>query len=191
MGKFLPWLASIWRFSARWVALMAGLFSIVREIIGLTAEISGHPLGPSRALAIFGHLAVVAFIIAGFSEWLFMRGRIMALEARLVRPGREHIAEVEAFLSSGIQLQHSGPAQDATPEAIASWREALNTWTNQTYNSLRAISVQGSIKFADHSGMMTRTFTLIHADVQGEFNLLDRRIGNLMQILERPETFLD
>jgi hypothetical protein len=79
--RVLPWAASAWRVSAKWVALMAGLFAIARELAGLNASVAGQPIEPSLSLAIFGHLSVIAFIIAGFSEWLFLRRRIKELES--------------------------------------------------------------------------------------------------------------
>jgi hypothetical protein len=188
--KILPWIASAWRISAKWVLYMSGGFSILRELIGLMANIAGRPIPPTSALAIFGHMAVIAFVIAGFSEWLFLRSRIKDLEAKTDRPGKQHVASVAARIEQGYQLKAIVPGKDATPETVKNWRDALNNWVNETHQLLTSISVQSDMKFRDLSGLIDMFYDKIHDDLHHEYDVLTHMVGNLTQIIERPSDFL-
>jgi len=181
-------LAQIWQFvvavARHWGALVTGGF-----IVGLIAviehvqqkSISGWPLWIAIIISLF-----VAFLLV----WRNERRNVIALTDKLHDPIDEKVHRVAEFINQGYELIGSVPKRDTTHEVIAEWREKLTAWTRETYDFLHASSVQASLKFINTSGMISRTFHVAHPDINNDLDALDRRMGNLNQILEKPETYL-
>jgi hypothetical protein len=177
----LRFLGGLWRISARWVAMMSGLFSLIREVTGAVAAASGHPIEANNSLRLFGHLSVAVFIIAGFSEWCFLQQRIKALENAATRPGQENVPGVLQLIDAGRALKEGVPGEDASGHDASHWNVQVKELTEKTEGFLKTCSMQASAVFLDTSRLLSCKYD-VHPGVEDSLNELNHRIGNLTKI---------
>jgi hypothetical protein len=94
------------------------------------------------------------------------------------------------FIADGVLLLRTAPQGQAAAEAIEKWKASVQEWTDNVYNHLAAINEAAVARFVDTSDMHAVEYLSISGAISSIYGVLQRRVQNLKDIIEKPEIYL-
>ena len=97
---------------------------------------------------------------------------------------------VASFYTTGASLRGAVPAKDGQAAAADRWAKAVDDWWNGTHGFLTAnCTAQAVVVANDVSAILPLSYQNMYQsdDVQGKYRVLDRLLGNLAELVKRPE----
>jgi hypothetical protein len=173
-----------------WAGYATG--GVVVALLWLWSTISQIPMSRKAGIV----LALFFLFMAFFNAWRKQYREKLTLAAASVhlrqQEGRqqEKVAQltfISKFIGDGQSLLIINPGEEATPDELKEWKFKVRQWSDEVSNFLWAI---GRTKFYDLTGHQAHDFPGAHESIWADLSVLQTKIRNLTEILEKHEIYL-